>query len=69
MDISKIAKDNEMSERFVYYIVNGERFTSSPSLAMEIATMTGKKPLDYIRPDRRKMFKKFLPHLNRKVRA
>ena len=67
MDIKTIAKNNQVSERFVRFLVSGERFTDIPFLAKDIAAMTGEKPIQYIRAGRRKLFKTHMPELNRKV--
>jgi hypothetical protein len=66
MDIKTIAKNNQVSERFVYFLINKQRFTDMHFLAVDVARMQGTKPIDYIRPTHKALFKKIMPELNKK---
>lgn len=68
MDIKDIATRNNVSQRFAYYVSRGERYTDNIGLAFDMAAAFGAKPINYIRPGLRSVFKKHVPAINKKVR-
>lgn len=68
MKANEIAKRHKVHPVFVSYVKHGHRHTSSPDLAVDIAMLTGKKPIDYISPELRKAFLKMRPELGRTMK-
>lgn len=66
MDIKTIAKNNQVTERFVYLLIQGKRFTDLHFLATDIAALEKTRPIEYIRPDRRQLFRRIMPELARR---
>ena len=65
--MQEIADAHKVSIRFVFYVKNGERYTFLPQLAIDIARLTGKRPITYFNPEYRRTLKKFTPQLWHKV--
>ena len=64
-----IAEKHDISESSVSYIKAGTRYTRSARLAMDIARLTGKKPIEYINPKSRAVYLLAYPELNRKMKG
>ena len=67
-----IAVRNNVKLRFVYELLDGSKFTTIPNLALDLAKLTGKKPIEYFNPNKKQIRKLALaahPELNKKVNA
>lgn len=65
-DRQKIISTLNVTNGFISHLVNGRKFTIKKRLAVAIAQATGKDPIRYIHPKRRKEFLKDFPELRGK---
>lgn len=69
MKANQIAKNHKVHETLVSHIRSGNKFTDNILLAIDIAKLTGKKPITFIRPRLRELALQAHPELNKKVSA
>ena len=66
MKTAQIAKETHASNMMVWYLVNGKRKTTNIPLAIEVAKLTGGKPIDYISDKIKTLAMKIYPSLDKK---
>jgi len=64
----QIASKYGKKQSFISDLSLGNRFTTDPDLAVEMAQMYGRLPIDYINPRKRPVYLKAYPKLGRPVR-
>jgi DNA-binding XRE family transcriptional regulator len=68
MTRKQISKLYDVTYQTVWYLERGERHTENVDLAIEMAKFTGKTPIEFITPERKKVYLKAYPELNRKTK-
>jgi DNA-binding XRE family transcriptional regulator len=68
MTRKQISKLCDVTYQTVWYLEKGKRYTENVDLAIEMAKFTGKTPIEFITPERKKVYLKAYPELNRKVK-
>lgn len=58
----------KVNPKYKHLVKSGERHTTDPDLAIDIARATGKKPIEYISPRVREAYKKAYPKLLKAVK-
>ena len=69
MKAKEIAALHKIDETLVSHIRHHRKFTDNIDLAFDIARITGKKPISYVKPKLHKLALAAHPALNRKVFA
>lgn len=65
---SEIAKENGAYPATVTRLISGERKTYNIPLAIEVARLTGKKPIDFISENVKALALQINPELGKRVR-
>ena len=68
MTRKQISKLYEVTYQTVWYLEKGKRYTENVALAIEMAKFTGKMPIEFITPERKKVYLKAYPELGKKVK-
>jgi hypothetical protein len=64
-----IAKEHKVSQALVSYIISGDRYTDNIALAVDIAKLTGKKPIIYLCKNLQKIAAIAYPNLTKVQKA
>jgi DNA-binding XRE family transcriptional regulator len=67
MTRKQISKLYDVTYQTVWYLEKGKRYTENVDLAIEMAKFTGKTPIEFITPERKKVYLKAYPHLSKKT--
>lgn len=68
MTRKQIAKLYGVTYQTVWYLEKGKRYTENIDLAIEMAKFTGKTPIEFITPERKKVYIKAYPNLAKKMK-
>ena len=68
MKAIEIANKHHVDETLVSHIRHSRKYTDNIDLAVDIATITGEKPISYIRPKLHTLALAAHPELGRKVK-
>jgi hypothetical protein len=64
----ELSKKLKISPIFVSYLLRGKRYTRIKDVAIAIAAVSGKKPIEHISPSLRKMYLKDFPVLAERIK-
>jgi ribonuclease HII len=68
MKTSQIAKETKTSNMMVWYLIKGHRKTTNIPLAMLVAKMTKRRPIEFISEKIKGLALEIHPELNRRVK-
>ncbi len=69
MKIADIATAHKVSPSLVYHVIDGRKKTSILGLAIDVARITGKRPIDHVTDKFQKIALAAHPELGKKVKS